>query len=552
MRRWRAYWAQLLAAGLFIVTLVSGCGDLFAPSSSSSSCGAPTDAGWTPNVSGVSSGNHDSTVSVSTTSTTVNGVLIGIKDPAPASKEVSVSIDMSQDLGTYGSLLIQAETISMPTGYTGSAYPLLVSLNDGTNELINLARAGSGNDCAQLGYYTCVGSTCSLNPSCTITAPSAYGSTKHWSLHQINGGSGQSGMSLNQFPTCNWTGGTGGSLTFPACAFNSNFFTGGKLRTGTYTAKFIVLAERYASVSGSPQAGVKVTVVKKTDSTAGGAIDLNFILVGSSNVNAAHTSKGRQNLDTLAKTIVDYLGVSNVGIKVGAVNAIEYGCDQGGDSFASLNVDAAGGLFVKSSSVVPSSTEGKAINIFLINSITSSGGSGTVVGIDGSLPGPVVNGTPVSGVLVSTFEILASMNASCTAGADTCPVSQRDRNFWILQSATSHELGHYLGLQHTTESDATLHDATPDTPICTNLQGGVLTVSSCLADTNTLSGVKCSDNCTSYSSSSGTFCPNIVECAFNHLMFWTSKNFKEGTGNSDGNLFSANSGVVMNYHPVVR
>ncbi|MEK6706715.1 MAG: hypothetical protein AABZ06_13100, partial [Bdellovibrionota bacterium] len=65
-------------------------------------------------------------------------------------------------------------------------------------------------------------------------------------------------------------------------------------------------------------------------------------------------------------------------------------------------------------------------------------------------------------------------------------------------------------------------------------------------------GLKCSEVCTDYNSTEGVFCDTKAECQFNHLMWWTSKNFKEGNGTGDGNIFSTQSGLILNYNPFVQ
>ncbi len=78
-------------------------------------------------------------------------------------------------------------------------------------------------------------------------------------------------------------------------------------------------------------------------------------------------------------------------------------------------------------------------NVFFVQ---SSLGGGTL-GVAAALPGPKLNGTPVSGVMVD-YDF-----------SDAAAVGQ----------VTAHEIGHYLGLFHTTESDGS-HDIIDDTLEC--------------------------------------------------------------------------------------
>ena len=64
---------------------------------------------------------------------------------------------------------------------------------------------------------------------------------------------------------------------------------------------------------------------------------------------------------------------------------------------------------------------------------------------------------------------------------------QIDADFATFQETIAHETGHYLGLNHPSESTGTYHDIVRDTPICTSTDPrfGVTTVDTCrLNDTN--------------------------------------------------------------------
>ena len=283
-----------------------------------------------PVVSGVTSANHDGSVTLSQSVITSTGPLTGLGQGF-SSREVSLSIDMSQDLGTYGSLTLMAQTTNFPSTLQGGAFAFLTSLSDGTNEYINLSGA-----CGSSGAYSCAGSSCSVNTSCKPSWPSAYLTRDNWEQHQGYSNSAVNYPSVNTFPNCNWTGGTNGSQTDPSCAFVQNFFSSGKLRYGvTYTAKYVLITDSYASLSGYT-AGLKVTAVKKTSShgSVGGAVDLNLILVGTTNVQASRTAKGQQNLNTLVSNLASYFGQSNLNLKLGTIKSIEWPCESGGDQYS--------------------------------------------------------------------------------------------------------------------------------------------------------------------------------------------------------------------------
>jgi hypothetical protein len=100
------------------------------------------------------------------------------------------------------------------------------------------------------------------------------------------------------------------------------------------------------------------------------------------------------------------------------------------------------------------------ITVFLVQEIvnTTAGGA-TILGVSGGPPGAVgMPGTSHSGLVVTALDL------------DARP----DDVARIL----THELGHYLGLYHTTEKSASDHDVVDDTPPCERDEDGDGVVSS--------------------------------------------------------------------------
>lgn len=102
---------------------------------------------------------------------------------------------------------------------------------------------------------------------------------------------------------------------------------------------------------------------------------------------------------------------------------------------------------------------------FLVDEIAGGRAGYTILGVSGGIPGPPgLPGTRHSGVAVTA------------AGYRSNP----DR----VASTMAHEAGHYLGLFHTTEAEATLFDPLDDTPRCEQGRDadgdGVLAYEECL------------------------------------------------------------------------
>lgn len=585
----RSVTAIAIAAALFGAGLgVSSCGggsSSSAPVSSKNyplpghcdagSCVALSGSPWIPNVAGMAASNHDGTVTVSRTTITQAGVpLTGLGQPAPASQEVSVTIDMSTDLGPYGSLTLEAKVKNFASGLYGNAFPVLVSLTDDAsppNDYINLERSGAAGDCASAGYYSCSGGVCYANSGCSVQWPSAFHNRLEWEQHQVtlpdaDSDASQSYPSVNVFPTCNWTVPPGSppptDPTRPECAFNSTFFpsTGAGYPTprlrygGNYIAKYVLLTNSYATVNDR-YADLEVTVVKKTDANAGGAIDLNVILVGSKNVQASRTPAGQRNLDTLFTKVYNFYNQSGTGVQLGSVNAIEFPCDQCGDYYSDIPTSDLSYLYMNTGSLISSSTQGKAVNLYMVSTLPESNSAGfTILGMAGGIGGPVSIPNPIGGVSFSSFNNLDKYNPLCSTGP--CPDNTLDRDFAEFSETIAHELGHYLGLNHPSESDGQTHDSVDDTPICTATNfSGYISLNSCrLLDTNAFQGTgsTCSSACSGYNAMTATYCPTVQECQFNHIMWWTTKNWDTSSGTGDGALFSPHTGGIINYSSFIQ
>lgn len=92
----------------------------------------------------------------------------------------------------------------------------------------------------------------------------------------------------------------------------------------------------------------------------------------------------------------------------------------------------------------------EAVNVFFVEEILAGGpfgGAGTILGISGGIPGPPAQGTWRSGVAVATSQPAEAMT----------PISK----------VFAHEIGHHLGLYHSSEQQLfgpQIHDQLEDTP----------------------------------------------------------------------------------------
>ena len=99
------------------------------------------------------------------------------------------------------------------------------------------------------------------------------------------------------------------------------------------------------------------------------------------------------------------------------------------------------------------------LNLFWVSFISGGSGGGTVLGIDGTIPGPsTVGGTIASGASVS-IDDLTSGSCGNSLSPLTCGADE-------IAYITAHEAGHWLGLFHTTEAPGIFFDPLSDTPKC--------------------------------------------------------------------------------------
>ncbi|MEM9192103.1 MAG: hypothetical protein AAGF12_23220 [Myxococcota bacterium] len=176
-------------------------------------------------------------------------------------------------------------------------------------------------------------------------------------------------------------------------------------------------------------------------------LDLSIYLASVPNLDAASAPDDpavARMLDTLRQIYAP------AGIVIGSVNFIDVEEPQ----FAVIESRAAIGELTSLSRPVAGDLESKlSLNVFLVQALDLP--EAGVVGISQGIPGPPgLHGTAASGV-VFTAELLAmGSNADPLLGAEFTGI------------VLAHEIGHYLGLFHTTENMSAAFDPLDDTPQC--------------------------------------------------------------------------------------
>jgi hypothetical protein len=129
---------------------------------------------------------------------------------------------------------------------------------------------------------------------------------------------------------------------------------------------------------------------------------------------------------------------------------------------AGVNADESGPCS-EIATILQLAAPGNVMNLFLVNQFNSTQpGTGIIVGIDGTIPGPATaGGTVASGALVSVQDLSGGGTSACQGAVSLagCPA---DRTAYVA----AHETSHFMGLYHDTESFGTLFDPIRDTRTC--------------------------------------------------------------------------------------
>ena len=181
--------------------------------------------------------------------------------------------------------------------------------------------------------------------------------------------------------------------------------------------------------------------------TTNSTMDVNLWFAGTEGLSAStapSNSKFQSLLSLFGELMTEY-GISLGNVKyydVTGANAQKYAIVDTGNGY---EVDEHAELVALSRDLPPDNI---GVNFFFVRGFTGW----SLLGKAGSIPGPpLLNGTWSSGVVVSMadYEHLSP--------SDGVP---------LMAETMAHELGHQLGLFHTTEQDGQSHDPIPDTKEC--------------------------------------------------------------------------------------
>ncbi len=189
-----------------------------------------------------------------------------------------------------------------------------------------------------------------------------------------------------------------------------------------------------------------------------GTMDVNLYLV--TDRYTAASAGADASMTRMRQTLATYL--ARAGITLGAVSFVDVPVTVKARYAAGVSVDdltPCGEV----ATVLRLAEPGNAMSLFLVNSLNSQTGGYTVVGQDGTIPGPAsVGGTVASGALVSIANLTFTVSPTSCQGDVSLSGCGADLTAYI----GAHEMGHFLGLYHVTESLGTLFDPVKDTPVC--------------------------------------------------------------------------------------
>ncbi|MEI6224170.1 MAG: hypothetical protein WCS72_05425 [Deltaproteobacteria bacterium] len=190
---------------------------------------------------------------------------------------------------------------------------------------------------------------------------------------------------------------------------------------------------------------------------ATGTIDLTFVLVTEALTEASALTD--PSVVRMRETLATYL--ARAGLSLSTVTFVDASPEVKARYALGVNADDSGPCG-DVASILRLAAPGNVMSLFLVPSFTSID-PGTVLGIDGTIPGPAsVGGTVASGALASAEDLDLGKGTAACGGVPNPQDCGADETAYIV----AHEMGHFLGLYHVTEWPGTLFDPVKDTPTC--------------------------------------------------------------------------------------
>lgn len=191
---------------------------------------------------------------------------------------------------------------------------------------------------------------------------------------------------------------------------------------------------------------------------ATGAIDVAFYLVASSGTLTAASAVTDARVARMVQTLSQIYG--EAGICLSKVTFYDVPAWAQSKYASGISADRTGPCD-ELSQMFTLAQPGNTLNFFLVQDITaSSSQGGSIVGIDGTIPGPSsLGGTVHSGAAVSLADL-----SSGTCGGTGIDLAHCGAD--VVAYIAAHEGGHWLGLFHTSEATGDSFDAVGDTPLC--------------------------------------------------------------------------------------